>query len=153
MKKAALIAAIFLIAVLPMNINAQDQKGKRPARPSKEQVIEHQYNVAIRELMLDDEKAAKFKTVFTAYQEDFFAIHKKYMPGKKKGKKGANESDAEIEKRILNKFAMSREIIDVREKYYNQFRQFLTPRQIEKIFDLEKDKYDGFRKESNRRKK
>ena len=151
MKKIALITALFIMALMPFDISAQGQKGKRPDRPKKEQIIEHQYNVAVRELMLDDEKTAKFKTTFYAYQKEFFAIVDKYIP-KKKGKRPENETDTEIEKRLLNRFAMSREIVDVREKYYKQFRQFLTPRQVEKIFDLEKDKYQAIRKESHRRK-
>ncbi len=47
-------------------------------------------------------------------------------------------TDAEIEKQIKDQFAQSRKILDVREKYYNEFRKILSPKQIMKIYQTEK---------------
>ena len=48
-------------------------------------------------------------------------------------------TDADIEKRILDGFTRSKKILEIRERYYKEFRSFLTPRQIEKIYSLERD--------------
>ena len=61
-------------------------------------------------------------------------------------------TDAEIEKEIKDQFAQSRKILDVREKYYNEFRKILSPKQIMKIYQTEKRNANKFRKEFDRRK-
>lgn len=61
-------------------------------------------------------------------------------------------TDAEIEKQIKDQFAQSRKILDIREKYYNEFRKILSPKQIAKIYQTEKSNANKFRKEFDRRK-
>jgi CRISPR/Cas system CSM-associated protein Csm2 small subunit len=51
---------------------------------------------------------------------------------------GTTLTDEQVEKRILDNFAQSRAILDVREQYYNEFRKILTPTQINRIFEDEK---------------
>ena len=51
---------------------------------------------------------------------------------------GTEPTDEQIEQRILDNFAQSRAILDVREQYYKEFRKILTPKQINKIFEDEK---------------
>ena len=55
-------------------------------------------------------------------------------------------------KQIKDQFAQSRKILDVREKYYNEFRKILSPKQIMKIYQTEKSNANKFRKEFDRRK-
>ena len=45
----------------------------------------------------------------------------------------------------------SRKILDIREEYYNEFRKFLSPKQIQKIYNMEKHNGDKFRKEMKKR--
>lgn len=47
-------------------------------------------------------------------------------------------TDAEIEKQIKDQFAQSRKILDIREKYYNEFRKILSPKQIAKFIRQKK---------------
>ena len=47
-------------------------------------------------------------------------------------------TDEQVEKRILDNFAQSRAILDVREEYYKEFRKILTPSQINQIYEDEK---------------
>ena len=60
-------------------------------------------------------------------------------------------TDAEVEQAIKARFAQSRKILDVREKYYNEFRKFLSPKQIQKMYNMEKHNGDKFRKEMRKR--
>ena len=55
-------------------------------------------------------------------------------------KKKGNQSltDAEIEKNIKERFAHSRKLLDIREKYYGVYRGFLSPKQIQRVYELEK---------------
>ena len=45
-------------------------------------------------------------------------------------------SDEEIEQDIKNRFARQRAVLDVEEKYYDEFRSVLNPRQIEKVYQM-----------------
>ena len=53
-------------------------------------------------------------------------------------------TDAEVEQHIKDRFAHSRMMLDLQEKYYTEFRKVLSPKQIEKIYQMEK-KHDGNR--------
>lgn len=61
-------------------------------------------------------------------------------------------TDAEVEQQIKGRFAQSRRILDVREKYYNEFRKILSPKQIMKIYQTEQNNADKLKKEFDRRK-
>ena len=41
--------------------------------------------------------------------------------------------------------------LDIREEYYNEFRKFLSPKQIQKMYNMEKHNGDKFRKEMKKR--
>ena len=60
-------------------------------------------------------------------------------------------TDAEVEKAIKDRFAQSRKLLDIREKYYNEFRKILSPKQIMKIYQLEKGNAHKFQKEWKKR--
>ena len=62
-------------------------------------------------------------------------------------------TDAEVEQVIKARFAQSRKMLDIREKYYNEFRKILSPKQIAKIYQTEKSNANKFKKEFDRRKK
>ena len=60
-------------------------------------------------------------------------------------------TDAEVEQVIKARFAQSRKMLDIREKYYNEFRKFLSPKQIQKMYNMEKRIGDKMRKEMGKR--
>lgn len=93
----------------------------------------------VEALALDDETAAKFIPVYKAYLEELRACRGPKMrpEGRKPGEK-KELTDEEVEKRILNSFAQMRKILDVKEKYYQEFRKILSPKQIQKIYNRER---------------
>ena len=58
-----------------------------------------------------------------------------------------------MEQQIKGRFAQSRKILDVREKYYDEFRKILSPKQIMKIYRTEQNNANKLKKEFDRRKK
>lgn len=104
-----------------------------------EQRAERTANRIAGELMLDDNGAAKFKSIYTDYQKELAEVNKKYMPEKPKKQEGAKperkeRTDKDIEDGIKNQFAHRRAVLDVEEKYYSKFKSVLTPRQIERVY-------------------
>ncbi|MBE6275520.1 MAG: DUF3826 domain-containing protein [Bacteroides sp.] len=151
---------MLLIACLmgAQSLSAQNKEaGKRPRkRMSIEQIVEMQSNKIVADLGLDDKTADKFKEVYKKYKTEMNDLWKKNMPKKPEVMPGQGQpkqmpTDAEVDKMMRDKFKMSRKMLDIREKYYDEFRKFLSPKQVEKIFDYGQHYRDRFQKEINRR--
>ena len=134
-------------------VNAQvaEKKDVRK-RMSPEQMTEIRINRMVNELALDDASAVKFTEVYKKYMEEMSNLRSTCpLKAKKEEGKSYRRTDAEVEKSIEERFAMSRKKLDIREKYYKEFRKFLSPRQVEKIYMKEKSYGDAMRKEWGRR--
>ena len=106
----------------------QNPKGKGQAL--------QQAKTYVTEFALNEELAARFMDLYHAYNKKLHAIHQLYRSDRPAERETL--TDEQIEKRILDNFAQSRAILDVREQYYKEFRKILTPKQINKIFEDEK---------------
>ena len=151
-----------LMATLLMGsqtLSAQNKNNKdNKERPTPEQMVQRQANQMVKTLMLDDATAAKFTPVYENYLKELRDCRMMNRKGRTKDKSAEARqtpkpvpTDAEIEKQIKDQFAQSRKILDVREKYYNEFRKILSPKQIMKIYQTEKSNANKFRKEFDRR--
>ena len=100
------------------------------------QRIEQQVRTYVNAFSLDDAQAQQFGALYKEYSKKMRAVHDLYQ--QPKPAEGTTLTDEQIEQRILDNFAQSRAILDVREQYYNLFRKILTPTQINRIFEDEK---------------
>ena len=152
------LIAAFVMGTQVMNAQRQEQ-GKRPQghrRMTLEQMTEMQANKIIGELGLDDKTAAKFTDVYKKYMKELDDLRKKNIPKKpdmkpEDGKAPAMPTDAEVDKMMRNRFKQSRETLDIREKYYDEFRKFLSPKQVQKVYEQGQMNQGKFFKEMNRR--
>lgn len=145
-------------------VNAQQKDDKRPMRKrmTMEQMAERQAGKIVQELGLDDKTAAKFTDVYKKYMAEQNEVRKEFAPdfakrekmeGKKDGegfKMGA-PTDDQVDKMMRDRFKQSRKMIDIREKYYDEFRKFLSPKQVQKVYDQNQMEPGKFRQEMNRR--
>lgn len=150
-RKFFMIAVALLMGTQTM-VWAQDKPKDKPERKpmDKEQMQAMQCNRIIRELALDDATAAQFESVYKNYMKELgeargTACHEK---GKKQAPSGSSEAsqkpevkplptDAEVEQAMKDRFARERKVLDVREKYYDVFRKFLSPKQVQKVYGME----------------
>ena len=138
-------------------MNAQNEQGRNHGkrahkRMTMEQMVDMQSNKIIGELGLDDKTAAKFKDVYAKYMKEMNDLRKEYMPKRPEaGKKPSMPTDAEVDKMMRDRFKQSRKMLDIREKYYDEFRKFLSPKQVQKIYDQGQMNHGKFHKEMNRR--
>ena len=149
-----LMVACFLGTQVMNAQNEEQRRGRK--RMTLEQITELQANKIVQELGLDDATAAKFTDVYKKYKKEMESVRKPNFgkrPDVKTGDKGQRpvSTDAEVEKRIKENFAQSRKMIDIREKYYDEFRKFLSPKQIQKIYDQGNSVRGKFHREMNRR--
>ena len=134
------------------------ENGKRPSRKRMtiEQMTDMQANKIIGDLGLDDKTAAKFKDVYAKYMKEMNDLRKEYMPKKPdvkpgEGKANPMPTDAEVDKMMRDRFKQSRKMLDIREKYYDEFRKFLSPKQVQKVYDKGMMNRGKFHQEMNRR--
>ena len=127
-----------------MTLSAQNTDNKqKKQRPTPEQMVQMQTKQIVKTLMLDDATAAKFTPVYEKYLKELrecrMMTHKARTE-KTKGqgtdakKERPSMTDDEIATMLRNQFTQSRKMLDVREKYYNEFSKILSQKQILKIY-------------------
>lgn len=92
-------------------------------------------------LGLDDATSVRFSALYEQYRQEMRATHQKYRrikPAKKKDGGPVRLTDEQVKKNIETSFALSQSILDIRKKYYREFLKIITPRQIERLYELEK---------------
>ena len=156
-----LLVACFM-GMQVMNAQHHD-KSKHPGRKRMtiEQMTDMQAKRIIGELGLDDKTAAKFTDVYRKYMTEMDDLRKEGMDFRMRGRMQKGDTlakmkiqmptDAEVDKMMRNRFKQSREMLDIREKYYDEFRKFLSPKQVQKVYDQGHMNRGKFHKEMNRR--
>lgn len=111
---------VYLLVCLAMAVSATAQTPQQ--RISREQLAETQAKYIARELAFDDNLSSQFVTTYCECQKEVWAL------GPRSGK------DCSMQER----FDRSQKLLDIRQKYYRLYSRFLTDRQIENVYKLER---------------
>ena len=120
-----------MMAVCTTAVQAQNNQSNEQ-RMTREQLAEAQAKHISHELSLDDATSKKFIETYLDYQKEVWALGPRL-----KRSQQANQTDAEAEQAIKQRMERSQKILDLREKYYKCYSQFLTQKQIERVYELE----------------
>lgn len=153
MKRGWLMAALLLMMSVTGSMAQRRHGGAHPDRRPPMNV-EEQCTKLISLLELDKAAAEQFVPLFKQYQEEMMRLIKQHRPPRPHRPYEGDApqlSDKEVEARILGRFAMSRAIVDVREKYYHLFRRFMSPHQILKLYEMEQHNAQRMRDEHRMR--
>ena len=123
----------FSTAVSAQEANAQQTSKKQ--RMSREQMAAMQAKHIARQLALDDATSQKFIETYSAYQKEVWALRPKGH-GQKKNR--AEMTDTEAEKAIKDQFEHSQKMLSLRQEYFDKYSKFLTAKQIQRVYELEK---------------
>ena len=129
--KITLLLATLLLAVPVAGREAKERRHK----PSKTEMAQKQASRIADELGLEDETRDRFVATFVNCQKDIWGLH----PGRPKNKRGPSMTDEQADSLIRARFDHSQRMLDTRRKYYEEYLKFLTPRQIDRVYDLERD--------------
>lgn len=135
--KQRIMYGLFLLLFLGNcgKAGAQDApNGKHKATP--EEHMEKRASFIAQNLMLDDAKSVQFTEMYKRYLQEMRTC----MAGLREKKTGDKTqlSDAEIEQQIRQRFERGRKILDLREKYYDEFKKVLSQQQILKMYSIER---------------
>ena len=132
-----LLTTIMMVA-FSIGVSAQEANAQQPSkkqRMSREQMAEMQAKHIAHQLVLDDATTQKFIETFSAYQKEVWALRPQ---GKGMHKNRAEMTDAEAEKAIKDQFDHSQKVLTLRQEYYQKYSKFLTAKQIQRVYELEK---------------
>ncbi|MBP3669236.1 MAG: hypothetical protein J6J26_06700 [Bacteroides sp.] len=167
MKKIKFLGMLVVAMVMSVQVMNAQEAPKGPHKGMKmtpEKMAEFQANRLSNELGLDDATSAKFVEVYQKYMKALGEVHMEFANKFKKAnaeitKEGnimkpgfKSLTDAQVDQMMKDRFAISRKTLDVREKYYDEFRKFLSPKQVQKIYDEGFMNRGKFQNEMNRRK-
>ena len=153
---------VLMVAVLmgTQVMNAQNETNKRTdkrmrPRMTMEQLADKQAAKIVTDLGLDDKTAAKFTEVYQKYMKELDDVRKEFplygVKGMKAKAQASIPTDEEVDKMMRDRFKQSRKMLEVREKYYDEFRKFLSPKQVQKVYDHGQMNRNLFHIEMNRR--
>lgn len=135
------ILGILMMVVTMMTVSTSvfAQAANQKQRLSREQLAEKQAQYIAHDLGLDDKTSSKFIGTYTEYQKEIWALGPRPHH-----KKGEMKSDAQTEQEIKQRFEMSEKILNIRQKYYKKYSQFLTQNQIQRVYEIERQMMKRF---------
>lgn len=137
--------SIFMFAVAMMaycgTICAQNNNKQRLTR---EELAEKQARHIADEMVMDDTIAERFVETYCQCQKEIWALGPR--TGKNSRQNASSETDVETEQEIKDRFEHSQKILDIRQKYYNEYSKFLTQKQIKRVYELERQIMDRLSK-------
>lgn len=102
-------------------------------RISREELAETQAKHIAQELAFDEATTQKFVDTYCQFQQELWTIRPR-----PKHKASKVMTDEEIDNAMQARFKQSQQILALRQKYYTRYREFLSPKQIQKVYQKEK---------------
>lgn len=120
----------YIILVLLMAFSAQAQPGKRMERI-------HAIKVAYLtdKLQLTSEQSEKFWPIYNRYEEERFAIGRKY----RKEAIGEGKTPEEAMRSIDDDIEMQEKMLELRKKYKEEFLKVISPKQLATLVESERE--------------
>ena len=142
------ILGILMMVVTMMTVSTSvfAQAANQKQRLSREQLAEKQAQYIAHDLGLDEKASSKFINTYTQCQKEVWALGPRPHH-----KKGEMKSDAQTEQEIKQRFEMSEKILDIRQKYYKKYSQFLTQQQIQRVYEIERQMMKRFAQKGPRK--
>lgn len=131
-----LLLAVFLTtynsAIIAQNSNNQ--------RLTREQLAEVQAKHIAKEMAMDDSTSKKFIATYCQFQKEIWELGPH-----PKSQQSSTTTDEETEEVIKDRFAHSQKILNIRQKYYSIYGKFLTQKQIQRVYELERQMMNRIR--------
>lgn len=113
-------------------------------RLTREQLAEVQAKHIAKEMAMDKATSQRFIKTFCQFQRDIWAL------GPRPKQSHSQMTDEETGQALKARFAHSRKILDLRQKYYAIYSEFLTQKQIQRVYELERQMMEHLSKRNRR---
>ena len=130
-----ILSTLFLILSLLVSLNAESQNLDRfPLL--RQRIIQAKLREIRISLKLDQATFAQFRPIYLKYENEISRIDLPKMTRLMKVDTDSISAE-EADQLIVNQLKSAKQLIDIREKYYNQFKTVLKPQQIIKLYQTE----------------
>ncbi len=137
----------FIIFTIALIASATQLFAQPQQRPHQEHISgniqEFQTQLIIKQLEIPEAKQSSFTTLYTQYFEAMEQLRpKRQRPQRGEGERGEVENnkmtDSEIEAQILESFDAAEKVTTLKREYYKKFKMILSPQQILKMYNIER---------------
>lgn len=135
-----LLLLVVSLTVFSSTISAQGSK----QRLSRKQLAEVQAKHIAKEMAMNDTTSRRFIKTFCQFQQEIWAL------GSRPKQPYLQMTDEETEQALKARFAHSQKILDLRQKYYVIYSEFLTQKQIRRVYELERQMMERLSKRSKK---
>ena len=115
-------------------------------RLTREQLAEMQAKHIAEKLAMDDATSARFIDTYCRSQREIWAL------GLRPKQPNHSMTEEETGQALKDRFAHSQKILDLRQKYYALYSEFLTQKQIWRVYELENQMMKRFSQRHNAKK-
>ena len=123
---------MMMVAMMTITTSVLAQTPNQKQRISREQLAEKQAQHIAHDLAFNEKTTARFIETYTECQKEIWALGPRFH-------RTPESSEAQSEQNIKRRFEMSEKILDIRQKYYKKYSQFLTQQQIQRVYEIEKN--------------
>lgn len=127
---------LLVIAVMAMTTIAVCAQDNGKQRKSREELAQIQAQRIADDLAFDDKTTVKFIDTYCKCQKEVWALGPRM--GKRQpnaqGQQNGNDSNETVKQRLER----SQKFLDIRKKYYAEYSKFLTEKQIDRVYQIEK---------------
>ena len=138
------IIRLLLLAVALTAFSGTVSAQSNKQRLTREQLAEVQAKHIAKEMAMDEATSQRFIETFCQFQRDIWAL------GPRPKQPHSQMTDEETEQVLKARFAHSQKILDLRQKYYAIYSEFLTQKQIQRVYELERLMMERLSKRSRR---
>ena len=138
------IIRLLLLAVALTAFSGTVSAQSNKQRLTREQLAEVQAKHIAKEMAMDKATSQRFIKTFCQFQRDIWAL------GPRPKQSHSQMTDEETGQALKARFAHSRKIPDLRQKYYTIYSEFLTQKQIQRVYELERQMMEHLSKRNRR---
>lgn len=155
MKNLAFSLVLILSAIImPLSVQAQQRPSGREREVWMKEMQQYKNDFIAKKLNLTDEQKAKFVPLYNSMDEEIRKAQQEaeqlYRQTQKKGEKA---SDLEYEKAAEAVYELKGRENTIEMKYFSNFKEILSPKQIFQLKDAERDFTRQLMKEHRRQRK
>ena len=132
-----IVSILMMVAMMTITTSVFAQTPNQKQRISREQLAEKQAQHIAHDLAFNEKTTARFIETYTECQKEIWALGPRFH-------RTPESSEAQSEQNIKRRFEMSEKILDIRQKYYKKYSQFLTQQQIQRVYEIEKNMMKRF---------
>lgn len=130
MKTTRTIILTLILVFTAFGTQAQNAK----QRMSREQMAETQAKHIAADLNLTGKTYDRFVETYENYKKELWQT----VPKCRKKNSRNSETEEQAAEKMRKRFERSQKVLDIRNKYYQEFSKFLTQKQIEQMYEKER---------------